>query len=73
MKRGTPNLGVSLPKCRCCGSYWRPAPGVNANAAYCKRCAKSRREKAAAPLGLKRITRADLTGSFLLPRWLRSS
>jgi hypothetical protein len=71
MKRSKPNLGVSLPKCRCCGSYWRPAPGVNANAAYCKRCAKQRRAAAASAFGLKRITRADLTGDFLLPRRMR--
>ena len=73
MKRKSPNLGVSLPKCRCCGNYWRPPQGVNANAAYCKRCAKERRAVATASLGLKRITSADLSGRFLLPRRFRPS
>lgn len=73
MKRKSPNLGVSLPTCRCCGNYWRPAPGVNATAAYCKRCAKERQAKATASLGLKRITSADLSGRFLLPRRFRPS
>jgi len=73
MKRKTPNLGVSLPTCRCCGNYWRPAPGVNAAAAYCKRCAKSRHEAAATALGIKRLSPSDFKGGFLLPRRLRSS
>ena len=71
MKRSEPNLEVSLPRCRCCGSYWRPALGVNANAAYCKRCVKQRRATAASAFGLKHITPADLTGNFLLPRRMR--
>lgn len=73
MKRKAPNLGVSLPKCRCCGSFWRPAPGVNATAAYCKRCARLRRAEATVTMGLKPITASDLSGKFLLPRRLRSS
>lgn len=73
MKRKSPNLGVSLPTCRCCGNYWRPPQSVSASAAYCKRCAKQRRAAATASLGLKRITSADLSGSFLLPRKFRSS
>lgn len=73
MKRKSVNLGVSLPTCRCCGNYWRPPQGVNASAAYCKRCANERRAKATAALGLKQITPADLSGSFLLPRRFRSS
>lgn len=73
MKRKTPNLGVSLPKCRCCGSHWRPAPGVNANAAYCKRCTKERHKQAASVLGLKRLSSTDIKGAYLLPRRLRSS
>jgi len=73
MKRKSPNLGVSLPTCRCCGNYWRPPQGVSASATYCKRCAKERRSQAAAELGLKRITRADFRGNFLRPRRLRPS
>lgn len=71
MKRKASNLGVSLPKCRCCGNYWRPAPGVNATAAYCKRCAKQRHVAAASAFGLKCITSADLSDNFLLPRRMR--
>lgn len=73
MKRKPPNLAVSLPKCHCCGNYWRPALGVNANNAYCKRCAKQRHEHTADALGLKRLSRVGITGDFLLPRRLRSS
>lgn len=73
MKRKAPNLGLSLPKCRCCGSFWRPASGVNANAAYCKRCAKERHAKAAGVLGLKRLSSSEIEGPYLLPRRLRSS
>lgn len=73
MKRRAPNLGVSLPKCRCCGNHWRPALGVNANAAYCKRCAKDRHAQAASVLGLERLTPSDIKGAYLLPRRLRSS
>ena len=73
MKRKSPNIGVSLPKCRCCGNYWHPAPGVNANAAYCKRCAKERHAKAVGVFGLKRLSPSDIKGAYLLPRRLRSS
>lgn len=73
MKRKTSNLGVSLPKCRFCGSYWRPAPGVNASASYCKRCAKERHAQAATVLGLKRVSSSDIKGPYLLPRRLRPS
>lgn len=73
MKRKAPNLGVSLPTCRCCGNYWRPAPGLVADAGYCKKCAKERRAVAASRLGLKPITAADLTGRYLLPRRFRPS
>jgi hypothetical protein len=73
MKRKTPYLGVSLPQCRYCGNYWRPAPGVNANVAYCKRCAKSRHEQAATALGVQRLSRSDFKGGVLLPRRLRSN
>lgn len=71
MSRTSPNLTLSLPRCRNCNRYWRPAASVVADAAYCKRCAKDRRATAAADLGLKRITVADLTGSYLLPRRFR--
>lgn len=73
MTRKSPNLCLSLPKCRCCGSHWRPAPGVNAEASYCKRCTKERREEAAFHFGLQPISHADLKGDFLLPRRLRST
>lgn len=73
MKRKASNLGVSLPKCRCCGNYWRPAPGVNATAAYCNRCAEQRHAAAASSFGLRRIRPADLTGDFVLPRRMRQT
>jgi hypothetical protein len=73
MKRMSPNLAVSLPKCRCCGNFWRPALGVNANNDYCKRCAKLRHAEAAKEFGLKRLSPSDFKGGFLLPRRLRSS
>lgn len=73
MRSESPNLGVSVPKCRCCGNYWRPPQGVIATAAYCKRCAKERRAVVATHLGLKRIIAEDFNGRFLLPRRFRSS
>lgn len=73
MKRKAPNLGVSLPKCRCCGNYWRPPQGVSATAAYCKRCVKERRIVATTSLGLKQITTENISGHFLLPRRFRPS
>lgn len=72
MSRKSPNLTLSLPKCRSCSRYWRPGEGVVADQAYCNKCAKDRQAAAAASLGLKRITPADLFGRFLLPRRLRA-
>lgn len=71
MRCKSPSLGLSLPRCRKCGRYWRPARGVVADAAYCRRCASERQAIAASRLGLKRIMDADLTGRFLLPRKFR--
>jgi hypothetical protein len=73
MSRKSPNLTLSLPQCRNCNRYWRPAQGVVADGAYCKKCAKERQSIAAASLGLKRITASDLTGHYLLPRRFRPS
>jgi hypothetical protein len=73
MSRTSPNLTLSLPKCRCCGRHWRPAEGVVADKAHCKKCARERQAVASSRLELKRITPADLSGRFLLPRRLRAS
>jgi len=73
MSRKSPNLTLSLPECRSCGRHWRPAEGVVADQAHCKKCANERQAAAASRLGLKRITPADLSGRFLLPRRLRAS
>ena len=68
-----PNLMVSLPTCRHCGRYWRPAPGVMTTSDYCNRCVESRRATAAAKLDLRPLTVADLADGYLLPRRLRVS
>jgi hypothetical protein len=73
MSNKSPNLTLSLPTCPHCGRYWRPGQGVVACAAHCKKCAKERRVVASSRLGLKRITAADLSGQFLLPRRFRPS
>lgn len=73
MSRKSPNLTLSLPTCSNCGRHWRPPQGVVTDAAYCKKCAKDRQAVAASSLGLKRITSADLSGRFLLPRRFRAS
>lgn len=71
MSRKSPNLHVTLPRCRNCKRYWRPSQGVVASASYCSKCAKHRQATAASTLGLKQITPADLTGAYLLPRKFR--
>lgn len=71
MSRKSPNMTLSLPTCRHCGRYWRPSQGVVADVAHCKECAKERQAVASSALGLKRITAADLSGQFLLPRRFR--
>lgn len=73
MSRKSPNLTLSLPKCGHCGRNWRPAEGIVADKAHCKQCSNERKAAAASHLGLKRITPADLSGRFLLPRRLRAS
>ena len=73
MIRKSPNLNVRLPLCRKCKRYWRPPEGVVSSAAYCNRCAKSRREAAEAHFALKPITKLDLQGPYLLPRRFRAS
>lgn len=73
MSRKSPNLTLSLPTCRHCRRYWRPAQGVVADTAYCKKCSDDRHTLAASHLGLKRLSNADFKGGFLLPRRLRSS
>jgi len=72
MNRKSPNLTLSLPTCRYCGRHWRPAEGVVADAAHCKKCASGRQAIAKSRLDLKRVTPADLTGRFLLPRRFRT-
>ena len=71
MRRKSPNLTLKLPTCGQCGSDWSPAQGVVADSGHCKRCAKERHAVATSHLGLKRITAADLSGRFLLPRRFR--
>jgi hypothetical protein len=72
MSRKPPNLRLSLPRCMNCHRYWRPAEGMVSTNAFCPKCAKPRQAVAVAQLGLKPITRKDLTGRFLLPRRLRA-
>lgn len=69
----SPNLSLSLPRCRNCGRYWHPAQGVISDMAYCKKCKNERQAAAALRLDLKRVTSTDLTGSYLLPRKFRPS
>lgn len=73
MTRKSPNLSLSLPRCRNCDRRWRPEEGVVADAGYCKKCAKERQAVARSRLGLKSITVTDLTGRYLLPRRFRRS
>lgn len=72
MSRKPANLTLTQPKCRNCRRLWRPAYGVVADAAYCTKCATERRTVANSSLGLKHITKADLTGPYLLPRKFRA-
>jgi hypothetical protein len=73
MSRNSPNLTLSLPTCRQCARHWRPAPGIVADAAHCKKCSRERQVAAKSRLGLKQITPADLNGRYLLPRRFRAS
>lgn len=73
MSRKSPNLTLSLPRCRNCGRHWRPAEGVTAKSGYCKRCAQERRAAATTVLGLRPLTAADAFGPYLPPGPLRSS
>lgn len=57
-----------LPKCRHCGSSWRPAKGVVATQAYCLQCRDSRREIAKKEFDLRPIEPSDIAGPYLLPR-----
>lgn len=67
------NRNVSLPRCRHCHRFWRPAEGVVASKAYCKKCSKERRVAATSALGLRPFSSVDITGPYLLPRHLRPS
>jgi hypothetical protein len=73
MSRKSPNLELTLPRCRHCNRMWRPAPGVLATHSYCNRCSADRRAKAGAHFGLKPFTPADVVGAYRLPRRLRGS
>lgn len=68
----SPNLSLSLPRCRHCSRYWRTSQGVVANASYCKKCSKERRSLVTEALGLKPIEPAEVIGRYLLPRRLRT-
>jgi predicted Zn-ribbon and HTH transcriptional regulator len=71
MTRKPPNLTLSLPKCRQCGCYWRPAQGVVADSSSCRKCVSERREMTSSTLGLKPIADTDVMDNFLMPRRLR--
>lgn len=71
MSRKSPNLSMSVPKCRNCKRLWSPPIGVTADTTYCKKCAPDRQAAARSQLGLKVITSADLSGKYLFPRRLR--
>ncbi len=73
MWRKSPNLSLTLPRCRNCNRHWRPAQGVVADAAYCKKCTEERQAVATSKLGLNQITVTDLTEHYLLQRRFRSS
>lgn len=68
----SPNLTLSSPKCRHCGRYWRPAPGVMSTHDYCNRCSKERRAVSSGVFEAKVLTDADIVGGYLLPRRLRA-
>lgn len=71
MSRKSPNLALSLPRCRNCQRYWRPQQGVSAQTGYCKKCAQDRRAAAMVRFDLKPLAAADFDGPYLLPRALR--
>ena len=71
MTRKSTNLKLSLPRCRNCSRYWRPASGVVASDRYCPRCAGIRRAAAIARFELKPIREGDSAGPYLLPRQFR--
>ena len=73
MSRKSPNLMLSLSRCRYCKRYWHPAEGIVTSAGYCTQCAEARRGAAMLGLELKPITESDLQGPYLLPRRLRRS
>lgn len=71
MSRKSPNLTLTLPKCRNCQRHWRPEQGVSAQMGYCKKCAQDRRAAATFRFDLKPLAAADFDGPYLLPRALR--
>lgn len=73
MTKKTPNLTLSVPKCRFCNRYWYPAEGVIASTTYCSRCANARRTAATLRFDLKPVSELDTQGLYFLPRRFRSS
>ena len=71
MARKSPNLTVSLPRCRSCTRHWRPPEGVSATSAYCKRCATERQAAAMGALALRPLAPVDVIGPYLVPRYMR--
>jgi predicted Zn-ribbon and HTH transcriptional regulator len=71
MSRKSPNLALSMPRCRNCGRHWRPPEGVSSSRTYCRRCAKERRAIAASKFGLITLMPSDFSGPYVLPRRLR--
>lgn len=71
MSRRSPNLALTLPRCRSCNRHWHPQQGVSATRHFCKKCSPARRAAAEVKLDLKPLEPSDFDGPYLLPRKLR--
>ena len=71
MTKKSPNLALTMPRCRHCGRYWRPPQSVQSYLAYCSKCKTDRRNAASSGHSLKKISESDLSGKYLLPGRLR--
>lgn len=70
--RQSKNLLISMPRCRCCGRFWRPQPEVAATSAFCAICAEDRHAAARRALDLRPLNSFDLADhTHLLPRAIR--
>lgn len=59
------------PHCRYCGRSWTPRGGKSGATAYCDRCADERRAAAAKIFSLRKLSRRDVAGKYLLSRSTR--